>query len=79
MYDDIRAVAAASVLEALPRASAVAEAQAVLNAVFLVRRDEFESFRRCVSDMVAEHKGKGFHFEFSGPWPAYHFVSRAPG
>ena len=79
VYDEIRAVASASVLESLPRASAVAEAQAVLNAVFLVRRDGFEAFRRRVSDVVSEHKGRGFHFEFTGPWPAYHFVSRAPG
>ena len=79
VYDEIRAVAAASVLEPLPRASAVAEAQAVLNAVFLVRRADFESFRGRVSDLVADYKGKGFHFEFTGPWPAYHFVSRTPG
>ena len=79
VYDEVRAVAAASVLEVLPRSSTIAEAQAVLNAVFLVRRDDFESFRRCVSDIVAAHKSKGFHFEFTGPWPAYHFVSRSPG
>lgn len=79
VYEQIRAEAAASVLESLPRASAVAEAQAVLNAVFLVRRDGFEAFRRRVSEVVAAHKGKGFHFEFTGPWPAYHFVTRTPG
>ena len=79
VYDEIRSVAAASVLESLPRASAVAEAQAVLNAVFLVRRKEFDAFRARVSGIVAAHKDKGFHFEFTGPWPAYHFVSRPPG
>lgn len=79
VYEEVRAAAVDSVLEQLPRASAVAEAQAVLNAVFLVRRDGFEEFRRRVSDVVAAHKDRGFHFEFTGPWPAYHFVSRAPG
>ncbi|MGI8619350.1 MAG: GvpL/GvpF family gas vesicle protein [Gemmatimonadaceae bacterium] len=79
IYEDVRAVAAGSVLESLPRASAVAEAQAVLNAVFLVRRDGFEDFRIRVSEVVAAHKDRGFHFEFTGPWPAYHFVSRMPG
>lgn len=79
IYEDVRAVAVDSVLESLPRASAVAEAQAVLNAVFLVRRDGFEEFRSRVSEIVAAHKGRGFHFEFTGPWPAYHFVSRTPG
>lgn len=79
IYEAVRAVAAGSVLESLPRASAVAEAQAVLNAVFLVRRDGFEEFRSRVSELVAAHKDRGFHFEFTGPWPAYHFVSRTPG
>ncbi|MEX0908170.1 MAG: GvpL/GvpF family gas vesicle protein [Gemmatimonadaceae bacterium] len=79
VYDEVRAAAVDSVLEPLPRASAVAEAQAVLNAVFLVRRDGFEEFRRRVSEAVAAHKDRGFYFEFTGPWPAYHFVSRAPG
>lgn len=79
VYEEVRAVAVDSVLEPLPRASAVAEAQAVLNAVFLVRRDGFEEFRRRVSAVVAVHKDRGFHFEFTGPWPAYHFVGRTPG
>lgn len=77
VYDELRAVAADSVLESLPRASAVAESQAVLNAVFLVRRRRFEEFRARVSEIVATHKDHGFHFQFSGPWPAYHFVGRA--
>lgn len=79
IYEEVRAVAADSVLESLPRASAVAEAQAVLNAVFLVRRDAFEQFRSRVSAIVADHRDRGFHFEFTGPWPAYHFVGRTPG
>lgn len=79
IYEDVRAVAADAVLESLPRASAVAEAQAVLNAVFLVPRDGFEEFRRRVSEVVAGHKDRGFHFEFTGPWPAYHFVTRTSG
>lgn len=78
VYEEMRAVAADSVLDSLPRSSAVAEAQAVLNAVFLVRRDEFETFRARVSDIVGAHRDRGFHFEFTGPWPAYHFVTRAP-
>lgn len=78
IYESVSAVAVDAALESLPRASAVAEAQAVLNAVFLVRRAEFDEFRRVVSQMVADHRDRGFHFEFTGPWPAYHFVGRAP-
>lgn len=79
IYDEVRAVSADAVLETLPRASAVAEAQAVLNAVFLVHRDGFDQFRGRVSALVADHRDRGFHFEFSGPWPAYHFVARPQG
>lgn len=79
VYDEVRVVAADSVQDSLPRSSAIADAHAVLNAVFLVRREGFEEFRSLVSRIVAEHKDRGFHFEFSGPWPAYHFVSRTPG
>lgn len=79
VYGELRVVAADSVLESLPRASAAADAQAVLNAVFLVERNNFEVFRKLVSDIVAKHSALGFHFEFSGPWPAYHFVGRSPG
>ena len=78
VYEEVRTTAADSLAQPLPRASAVADAQAVLNAVFLVRRDSFETFRQRVSDMVAENRGRGFHVEFTGPWPAYHFVGRTP-
>ncbi|CAN5642026.1 GvpL/GvpF family gas vesicle protein [soil metagenome] len=79
VYDEIRVVAADAMEDHLPRSSAIADAQAVLNAVFLVHRDGFEAFRGRVSEIVASHKDRGFHFEFSGPWPAYHFVSRPSG
>lgn len=78
-YEQLRGVAADSVQDSLPRSSAIADAQAVLNAVFLVRRDEFDEFRRAVSEVVGAHKARGFHFEFTGPWPAYHFVSPVHG
>lgn len=50
---------------------------AVLNAFFLVRRDALEPFQRSLTNIVREHEAHGFRFDFTGPWPPYHFVGRA--
>jgi hypothetical protein len=47
---------------------------AVLNAFFLVPRDEEEPFRRELTALVRRHEPFGFAFEFTGPWPPYHFT-----
>lgn len=47
---------------------------AVLDAAFLVRRDAAEAFQREVTGLVRQWEPHGFRFEFTGPWPAYHFV-----
>ena len=47
---------------------------AVLNAFFLVRRDTLEPFQRALTTMVRRHEAHGFRFDFTGPWPPYHFV-----
>jgi len=54
----------------------------VLNAAFLVARDRLEEFQKTLTRLVGERgiEGAGFRFDFTGPWPPYHFVSeRADG
>lgn len=46
----------------------------VLNAAFLVADDRLEAFRRALTDAVTVRTPHGFRFDFTGPWPAYHFV-----
>jgi hypothetical protein len=48
--------------------------RAVLNASFLVRRAKVDEFRAAVTAVVQEYEPDGFRFEFTGPWPPYHFV-----
>lgn len=48
--------------------------RAVLNASFLVRRDAADTFRAAVSALAERYEPRGFRFEFTGPWPPYHFV-----
>lgn len=47
---------------------------AVLDAAYLVRRDAAEPFRQVLTGLVRQWEDRGFRFEFTGPWPAYHFV-----
>lgn len=51
---------------------------AVLNAFFLVRRGGLEPFQRSLTAIVREHEPHGFRFDFTGPWPPYHFVRARP-
>jgi hypothetical protein len=47
---------------------------AVLNAFFLVRRGALTPFQQALTTIVREHEPHGFRFDFTGPWPPYHFV-----
>src|SRR5215204_5846088 len=41
---------------------------------FLVRREGFDAFRDAAEQLAAEYTPLGFHFELTGPWPAYNFA-----
>jgi hypothetical protein len=47
---------------------------AVLNAFFLVKRGALAPFQQALTAIVREHESHGFKFDFTGPWPPYHFV-----
>jgi hypothetical protein len=47
---------------------------AVLNASFLVRDSGLLAFRQTLTDLVQRYGGRGFSFEFTGPWAPAHFV-----
>ncbi len=74
-FDALTKHAAEAALDALPRRTLEGMAgTAVLNASFLLERDAAEPFRRELTSLVEEHEPTGFRFEFTGPWPPYHFV-----
>ena len=78
VLDALSRCAEGSVVEPIPRNSpADAAGTAVLNASFLVRREATEQFRRELTGLIAEHEPRGFRFEFTGPWPPYHFAGAA--
>jgi hypothetical protein len=47
----------------------------VLNAAFLVATPDYASFQQTLSGLVARYATLGMRFDFTGPWPAYHFAS----
>jgi hypothetical protein len=51
----------------------------VLNAAFLVAPESLDTFQRTLTNLVAERgvEGAGFRFDFTGPWPPYHFVGES--
>ena len=39
-----------------------------------VRDEGIEGFQRRLGELAGEFQPHGFEFEFTGPWPAYHFT-----
>lgn len=77
VYDTLAAQAVAARRISMPRDAAERRAALVLNAVFLVGPESYTTFRAALSRLVARFEPSGFRFEFSGPWPAYHFMESA--
>jgi hypothetical protein len=50
------------------------QGRAILNASFLVDPSRLVEFQRALTAMVEKYEGSGFKFDFTGPWPPYHFV-----
>lgn len=49
----------------------------ILNVAYLVAHDRLEQFQRTLTALVEEHASHGLRFDFTGPWPPYHFASEA--
>lgn len=77
--DALAAVALESVTSPIPRVTTDAPGTMVLNAAFLIAPDGLRAFQERLTALVAERQPNGFRFDFTGPWPAYHFaLEQAP-
>lgn len=47
----------------------------VCNSAFLLHREYVEPFIKKIEEYQQEHRGEGWIFECSGPWPPYHFAA----
>ena len=75
IHDALRGAAMETVREQPVNSGAPREqGRAILNASFLVAPQRVVDFQRELTAMVHKHEPSGFKFDFTGPWPPYHFV-----
>jgi hypothetical protein len=74
VFDALRGVAERSASVPIPPAPARGERTLVLHAAFLVTEEGFAAFQRRLGELAGEFQPFGFEFEFTGPWPPYHFA-----
>jgi hypothetical protein len=75
---ELAAAALESAIDPLPAGtSANAPGTLLSSAAYLVAHDGVERFQRAVTTLVQEFHGRGFHLDFTGPWPPYHFARGA--
>jgi hypothetical protein len=75
IHDALTGAAMESVREQPVNSGAAREqGRAILNASFLVAPARVVDFQRQLTTMVNKYEPSGFKFDFTGPWPPYHFV-----
>jgi hypothetical protein len=74
IHEELSQLALGAVTEPAPKSAP--KSAAILNAAYLVSREAPEPFQARLTDLIHKFEPLGFRFEFTGPWPPYHFVGR---
>ena len=77
VYDGLRGIARDAVARPLTPDPSRTDVTLILNGAFLVDRSNVDAFRAAVAERMREHEASGLAFDFTGPWPPYHFVADA--
>ena len=72
--DTLAGVALETTTSPIPRVTADAPGTMILNAAFLIAPERLRAFQERLTAIVNERQPSGFRFDFTGPWPAYHFA-----
>jgi hypothetical protein len=72
--DELAKVSLETATSPIPRVTTDAPGTMVLNAAFLISPDGLRAFQERLTTIVNERQPSGFRFDFTGPWPAYHFA-----
>jgi hypothetical protein len=72
--DELSKVALETTTSPIPRVTTDAPGTMVLNAAFLISPDGLRAFQERLTSIVNARQPNGFRFDFTGPWPAYHFA-----
>jgi hypothetical protein len=74
-HDRLSGQAEESVVSPLQsRETTAREEEMILNGAYLVLDERLPAFRVELERLAEEYGGLGFHYELTGPWPAYNFV-----
>jgi hypothetical protein len=46
----------------------------LLDGAYLVADDDYDDFRAALTELMTMYQPAGVRFDFTGPWPPYHFV-----
>jgi Gas vesicle synthesis protein GvpL/GvpF len=74
VYETLSADSVAARRIPMPGDATERRAALALNAVFLVAPESYTTFRGALGRLATRLEPSGFRFEFSGPWPPYHFM-----
>lgn len=74
VYAALRETAAEATTASLPPSPPGAERVLALHAAFLVPDAAFPAFQQRLGELAGTFQPLGFEFEFTGPWPPYHFA-----
>jgi len=78
IVDELRMCSVDHVRSPIPRISdsdvGASRGVMVLNAAFFVAPDAFEAFQKTLTSLIERHAEHGLRFDFTGPWPPYHFA-----
>jgi len=72
--DELSKFALETTTSPIPRVTTDAPGTMVLNAAFLISTTGLRGFQERLTSIVNERQPQGFRFDFTGPWPAYHFA-----
>jgi hypothetical protein len=75
--DALAPLAVESTTSPIPKVSTDAPGVMVLNAAFLIGTPQLRAFQERLTAIVNDRQPHGFRFDFTGPWPPYHFAGAA--
>lgn len=75
VFEELRAHSDQAEVVPAPRDLPPSNRGLVLDSAWLVEESGFSDFQRRLGELAGEFQPNGFEFEFTGPWPPYHFTA----
>ena len=75
VFEELRGHADGGTVLPAPRDLPPSNRTLTLDSAWLVEEEAFAAFQRRLGELAGEFQPNGFEFEFTGPWPPYHFTT----